>query len=75
MLAKLFEITTGLVKDTYNVTANAAERTYDEVISIPDAISKGWDEGCLTSDDEHAEAQNSQLTEKSTLFQGGSKVA
>jgi hypothetical protein len=75
MLAKLFEITTGLVKDTYNVTADAVEATYDEVTSIPDAISKGWNEGCLTSDDEHTQIQDSQPTEKSTLFQGGSKVA
>lgn len=70
MLAKLFEITTGLVKDTYNVTANLAEATYDEVTSIPDAISKGWNEGCFTQD-EHTQIENSQPIEsKPSLFEG-----
>ena len=54
MLGKLFELTAGAVKETYNGVAAVVEYTYDEVTSIPSSLEKGWDEGLLKSDTEPA---------------------
>ena len=61
MLGKLFELTAGAVKETYNGVASIAEYTIDEITSIPDAIEKGWDEGLLSKGED---AQSGQPTTK-----------
>lgn len=62
MLGKLFEFTAGAVKDIYNVTADTAEYIYDDITSIPDAISKGWDEGLVTHDSKPEQPTQDQPT-------------
>lgn len=49
MLGKLFEMTTAVVSETYDVVAATADYIVEDIKSIPDSIEKGWDEGMFKS--------------------------
>jgi len=56
MLKSLFTAIGGGIKDIQVAVVNTAEYVVDEISSIPDALSDGYDTGILSADEEPIEA-------------------
>ena len=49
MLGYILEKTSALVSELYDGTAAVGNYVYEDIASIPDAITKGWNEGLTSS--------------------------
>ena len=56
MLKSLFTAIGGGIKDLQVAVTDSAEYIYEEVTSIPEALSDGYDKGLITAKDEPLEA-------------------
>lgn len=55
MLKQLFTAIGGGIKDIQVAVIDTAEYVYDEVSSIPDALSDGYNKGLITAEEETEE--------------------
>lgn len=56
MLKSLFTVIGGGIKDIQIAVTDTAEYIIDEVTSIPEALSNGYEKGLITADEEPIEA-------------------
>lgn len=60
MLEWITKTTSGLVRDIYEVADSSASYIVEEVASIPDAISEGWNEGFFSTPEKPIENSDTQ---------------
>lgn len=63
MFGYIIEKTTGLLSETYDIVADTTEYIIDDIQSIPDAISDGWEKG-LSSESPVEEAKEPEAPAK-----------
>ena len=68
MFTHIAAFTGGLIKDTVVGVSNVAEWVVDEVSSIPDAFSSGYEHGLITGPeteaDHHVDVEELSIAEK-----------